>query len=180
MSPKVQIAKTLTFGNVNQIINNENQEKTKKINRLPPRHIRRGEMQKKELRKVSQSMIEITRERKKLKEILNTHNEMVSFSQEEFEQQLNLHLKKHNIPINSLRKSIIRVSSKSVSPINKSMPILENNTSCVLSKKSMNYDKTRITKDSTSILDQKSTYEQSSSYAEELKDEIKDIDEYFL
>jgi len=91
---------------------------------------------------------------------------MMSFSQEEFEQQLNLHLRRHNMGFKNIKKSIICVNTNSLPPVNKSMPIL-NDSGC----NTLNGSKT---KDSTIL--EESLYNQSYNCEEELKF----VKEYFL
>ncbi len=89
---------------------------------------------------------------------------MVSFSQEEFEQQLNLHLRKYRRTPSNLHKSITRLESLSVSPIHKSMPapIPRCASSFILNPKDS----------SSSVI----LGDHDQSYADELKDEIHDIE----
>lgn len=98
---------------------------------------------------------------------------MMSFSQEEFDQQLNIHLRKHNIRFGNPKKSISCLNSSSLPPTNKSMPVL-NDSSC----NTLNGSKSRKTKDST-IVDH-SLCEQSFNYDEELKDEVKGFTKYLI
>lgn len=88
--------------------------------------------------------------------MISTHNEIMSFSQEEFDQLLNRHLKKHGIAFASVNKSISWVKSSSVSPLSKSIvPVNPGDSKAIESGV-----KSRMG---------------SPSYAEELKDEIRDF-----
>jgi len=58
--------------------------------------------------------------------LIKTHNEIVSFIQEDFEQQLNKHLKKHGV---LSHKRIISLSS--LSPLNRS--VMDSDTSFIIS-----------------------------------------------
>jgi len=88
----------------------------------------------------------------------------MSFSQEEFNQQLNKHLKKHGISFTSMKKSINWI--KSSSPLSECIVPLSNEISPYVVKGSSNME--GVNKSCMELI-------QSASYTEELKDEVKDF-----